>query len=93
MASHLSKAITKETSRLKLLLAEYNSDVTPSEQLTWEDICHPSAQVWSQLEQPLDLPVPVRIAAINALMTKRRAEEVVMLQQEMRTVMAFFVAF
>lgn len=94
MASRLSKAITKETSRLKLLLAEYNSDVTPSEQLTWEDVCHPSAQVWSQLEQPLDLPVPkpVRIAAINALMTKRRAEEeVVMLQQEMRTVMAFYV--
>jgi len=74
---------------LKLLLAEYNSDVTPSEQLTWEDVCHSSAQEWSQLEQPLDLPVPnpLRIAAINALMTKRQVE-VVMLQQEMRTVMS-----
>ena len=74
---------------MKLLLAEYNSDMTPSEQLTWEDVCHPSAQEWSQLEQPLDLPVPnpLRIAAINALMTKRRAEAVI-LQPEMRTVMS-----
>ena len=94
MASRLSKAITKETTRLKHLLAEYNSSVMPSEQLTWEDVCHPSAQVWSQLEQPLDLPVPkpVRIAAINALMTKRRTEEeIMMLRQEMRNVIAFYV--
>ena len=45
MASRLSKAITKETTRLKHLLAEYNSAVIPSEQLTWEEVCHPSAQV------------------------------------------------
>ena len=92
MASRLSKAITKETSRLKHLLVEYNSAAIPSKQLTWEEVCHPSAQVWLQLEQPLNLPVPkpVRIAAINALMTQRRAEEeVVMLQQEMKNVIAF----
>lgn len=92
MASCLSKAITKETTRLKHLLAEYNSAVIPSEQLTWEEVCHPSAQVWLRLEQPLNLPVPkpVRIAAINALMTQRRTEEeVVMLKQEMKAVMAF----
>lgn len=92
MASRLSKAITKETSRLKNLLAEYNSAAIPSKQLTWEEVCHPSAQVWLQLEQPLNLPVPkpVRIAAINALMAQRRTEEeVVMLQQEMKNVIAF----
>ena len=91
MASRLSKAITKETTRLKHLLADYNSAVIPSEQLTWEEVCHPSAQVSLRLEEPLNLPVPkpVRIAAINALMKQRRAEEVVMLQQEMKTVMAF----
>ena len=37
-------------------------------------------------------PKPVRLAAINTLMTQRRAEEeVVMLQQEMRNVIAFHV--
>ena len=94
MTSRLSKAITKETTRLKHLLAEYKSAVIPSEQLTWEEVCHPSAQVWLRLEQPLNLPVPkpVRLAAINALMTQRRAEEeVVMLQQEMKNVIAFYM--
>ena len=92
MASCPSKAITKETTRLKHLLAEYNSAIIPSEQLTWEEVFHPSAQVWLRLEQPLNLPVskPVRLAAVNALMTQRRAEEeVVMLQQEMKNVIAF----
>ena len=77
---------------MKHLLAEYNSAVIPLEQLTWEEVCHPSAQVWLRLEQPLNLPVPkpVRLAAINALMTQRRAEEeVVMLQQEIKNVIAF----
>ena len=77
---------------MKHLLAEYNSAVILLEQLTWEEVCHPSAQVWLRLEQPLNLPVPkpVRLAAINALMTQRRAEEeVVMLQQEIKNVIAF----
>ena len=76
---------------MKHLLAEYNSAVIPSEQLTWEEVCHPSAQVWLRPEQPLNLPVPkpVRLAAINALMTQRQAEEVVMLQQRIKNVIAF----
>lgn len=94
MASRLSRAITRETTRLKHLLAEYNSSMVPSQQLTWEGVCNPSTHIWQQLEQPLDIPVPksVRIAAINALMTKRRAEEeVVMLQQEMRSFISFYM--
>ena len=52
--------------------------------------------MWLSLEQPLNLPVPkpVRIAAINALMTQRQAEEeVVMLQQEMKTVMVLHMKY
>lgn len=93
MASRISKAITKETRKLRRLLTEFNSNMVPSEQLEWEDVCSPTASIWFQLEQ-LDLPVPkpVRLSAINALMTRKRAEEeVVMLKQEMSNVLAFFV--
>ncbi len=74
MASRLSKAITRESTRLKHLLVEYNSNMMPSEQLTWEDVCNPSAHIWFRFKQPLDLPVPkpVGVAAVNAMMTTKR---------------------
>ena len=47
MASHLSKSITKESAKLKRLLAEYNSTVQPHQQLTWEQVCDLSSNVCS----------------------------------------------
>ena len=92
MASRLSRAITTESKRMKSLLLEYNSIVPVEDQLSWEDVTDLSSSIWLAPQQEDDLPVPrsVRLAAIDALMKKKRAiEEQDLLKVEMENVVRF----
>ena len=92
MASRLSRTITTESKRMKSLLLEYNSIVPVEDQLSWEDITDLSSSIWLAPQQEDDLPVPrsVRLAAIDALMKKKRAiEEQDLLKVEMENVVRF----
>ena len=95
MASHLSKSITKESAKLKRLLAEYNSTVQPHEQLTWEQVCDLSSPMCAQLDSSLDIqvPKPIRIAIINVGMKNMRGlEENKIIEQEMKSVITFHIS-
>ena len=74
MASRLSRSISAESKKLKSLLAEYNSIVSPEDQLSWEDVTNMSSSIWLTPLQEDNLPVPrsVRLAAIDALMKKKK---------------------
>ena len=77
MASRLSKAITTESKKLNSLLLQYNNIVPIDDQLSWEDVTNLSSSIWLAPQQEDNLPVPrsVRLAAIDALMKKKRAIE------------------
>ena len=92
MASRLSRAITTESKKMNSLLLEYNSIVPVEDQLSWEDITDLSSSIWLAPQQEDDLPVPrsVWLAAIDALMKKKRAiEEQELLKVEMENVVCF----
>ena len=46
MATRLCRLITTDTKKLRSLLIEYNSVVTPEQQLSWEDVTNLSSSVW-----------------------------------------------
>ena len=92
MASRLSKAITAESKKMRTLLLEYNSIVPIDDQLSWEDVTELSSTIWRAPQQEDVLPVPrsVRLAAIDALMKKKRAiEEQDLIKAEMENVIRF----
>ena len=93
MASRLSKAITAELSKkMKSLLLEYNSIVSLEDRLSWEDVTDLSSLIWRASRQDNGLLVPrsVQLAAIDALMKKKRAiEEQALLKVEMENVLHF----
>ena len=92
MASCLSKAITTESKKLNSLLLQYNSIVPIDDQLSWEDVTNLSSSIWLVPQQEDNLPVPrsVRLAAIDALMKKKRAiEEQELLMVEMENILRF----
>ena len=92
MASRLSRAITTESKKMKSLLLEYNSIVPVEDQLSWEDVTDLSSSIWLAPQEENDLPVPrsVQLAAIDALMKKKRAiEEQDLLKVEMENVVHF----
>ena len=92
MASRLSRSITAESKKLRSLLVEYNSMVSPEDQLSWEDITNMSSPIWLTPLQEDSLVVPrsVRLAAIDALMKEKRAiEERDLLKREMENVLHF----
>lgn len=96
MATRLCRLITTDSKKLRSLLIEYNSVVTPEEQLSWEDVTNLSSSVWlSPLpddESYLEVPRSVRINAINALARKNRAiEEIDLIKTEMNNVVQFFL--
>ena len=93
MASRLSRSITTETKKLKDILREFNSVVTPEEQLSWEEVTNLTSSVWLP-PLPASDPVPrsVRISMINALMKKQRAvEEKSLIITEMSNVLQYFL--
>ena len=90
MAYCLSRTITTESKKMKSLLLEYNSIVPVEDQLSWEDITNLSSSIWLAPQQEDDFPVPrsVQLAAIDALMKKKRAiEEQDLLKVEMENVL------
>lgn len=58
MASRLSRSISTESKKLRSLLVEYNSIVSPEDQLSWEDVTNMSSTIWLTPIQEDNLPVP-----------------------------------
>ncbi len=87
MAARLSKAITRETKKLRLLQSEYNSTVPLPENVAWDDICSPTLELWLRPEPMVPhpaIPQSIRMQVIKAVTLKTRArEEVQLLKEEM----------
>ena len=94
MALRLSRAINTESKKLRSLLTEYDTTVSPEEQLSWENVTNLSSSIWlaPHVEDNLAVPRSVRLAAIEALMKKKRAiEEQGLLKLEMENVLVFHI--
>lgn len=93
MASRLSRSITTQSRKLRLLLTEYNATVSSVEQLSWEDVTNLTSSLWlTSHENDFLVPRSVRITAINILMKSKRAvEELQLLKAEMHNVLKFHI--
>ena len=93
MASRLSRSITTQSKKLRLLLTEYNATVSSVEQLSWDDVTNLNSSLWlTSHENDFLVPRSVRITAINILMKSKRAvEELELLKSEMQNVLKFHI--
>jgi len=93
MASRISRAIQRETSKLKKLLACYNQLVPTNQQLSWNQLTDLSSSVWTGQDQSeICVPRSVRLSAIKAHQKMHRAqEEVEILKSEMCSTITFYV--
>lgn len=93
MASRLSRSITTQSRKLRLLLTEYNATVSSVEQLSWDDVTNLTSSLWlTSHENDFLVPRSVRITAINILMKSKRAvEELELLKSEMQNVLKFHI--
>ncbi len=90
MASRISKAITKESEKLKTTITEYNSLVSPTEKLSWEQVTDLSLSLVHTPSEDAAIPRCVRMEAIGAISKMQRAtEECALLHQEMENVVRF----
>lgn len=94
LASRLSRSITKESSKLKELIKEYNL-LVPERQLDWANVVSLSLDEVLIIEHPLEteqtVPRAVRIECIkNHYLSLRAQEELNLLKQEMENVIQYF---
>lgn len=93
MASRLSKAITKESEKINMIINDYNLLVPPSEYLLWErvtDLTRSSLTATSDSQSNAGIPRSVRMEAIESFCKMQRAvEECALLHQEMENVVRF----
>ena len=93
MASRLSRSITTQSRKLRLLLTEYNATVSSVEQLSWDDVTNLTSSLWlTSHENDFLVPRSVRITAINIpVKSKHAAEELELLKAEMQNVLKFHI--
>lgn len=93
MASRLSRSITTQSRKLRLLLTEYNATVSSVEQLSWDDVTNLTSSLWlTSHENDFLVPRSVRITAINILMKSKRAvEEQDLIKSEMQNILKFHI--
>ena len=93
MASRLSRSITTQSRKLRLLLAEYNATVSSVEQLSWDDATDLTSSLWLVFHgNDFLVPRSVRITAISILMKSKRAvEELQLLKSELNNVLKFHI--
>ena len=94
LASRLSRSITKESSKLKELIKEYNK-LVPERQLDWANVVSLSLDeeltIDRHLETEQTVPRTVRIECIkNHYLSLRAQEELNLLKQEMENVIQYF---
>ena len=75
MASRLSRSITTQSRKLRLLLTEYNANMSSVEQLSWDNVTNLNSSLWlTSHENDFLVLRSVSITAINILMKSKHAE-------------------
>ena len=90
IASRLSHAVTKESSKLRKLLAEYNKSL-PNHIIDWEEITDLSTHIHQDTQPEYsNIPRTIRLEAISLYHHQQRAnEEILMLQDDMQNVINY----
>ena len=95
LASRLSQSISKESAKLKDLIAGYNNMVVENEKLKWVDVSNLSSVLWesgvlSSFDN--DIPAQVKLEAIkNHHLALRADEEISLLHQDMVAALKFYI--